>query len=61
MITAAAFELGLHVELAPLSKLNGEAARAPMGGEGEGENDADERRALWWRLVELQVYVSPPI
>jgi hypothetical protein len=42
-ITAAAYELGLHVE--------------PIGEGGGGDDDADERRALWWRFLELQVYV----
>lgn len=51
-ITAAAYELGLHVE--------------PVGGGGGGEegqggqDDADERRALWWRFLELQVCVLRP-
>jgi hypothetical protein len=48
-ITAAAYELGLHVE--------------PIGegeGGGGGDDDADERRALWWRFLELQVYVLRP-
>ena len=47
-ITAAAYELGLHVE----------PAGGGGGEEGQGgEDDADGRRALWWRFLELQVYV----
>ncbi|GAA5976909.1 hypothetical protein JCM10908_005672 [Rhodotorula pacifica] len=44
MITSAAYELGLHVEP--------DVARF-------GEEEADERRGLWWRLLELQVCWAP--
>ncbi|GAA5866822.1 hypothetical protein JCM3774_001812 [Rhodotorula dairenensis] len=58
MITAAAFELGLHVEPAPAtSSRNGQDAGGTAG--GIGGNEADERRALWWRLLELQVCWAP--
>ncbi|KWU42555.1 hypothetical protein RHOSPDRAFT_35908 [Rhodotorula sp. JG-1b] len=49
-ITAAAYELGLHVE----------PAGGGGGEEGQGgEDDADGRRALWWRFLELQVCWAP--
>lgn len=52
-ITAAAYELGLHVE--PADAPAAHSVNREGGEGGRGGNDADERRALWWRFLELQV------